>query len=305
MNPYEPSLQYKLIFDNMINGVYFVNRQRQITYWNKAAETISGYKAEEVIGKSCRDGILNHALGGHVICDLQCPLFDSMNKTTAGTPVELTLRHKNGYRIPVQVRCVPLVDADNKVIGAVEIFDHSASNEDVALKLKELGQIAYLDALTELPNRRYVEEAVNDWLTAFKQSNRNFAVGMADIDFFKSVNDRYGHDAGDLVLKAVAENLRSHLRALDIVGRWGGEEFILLLRNVVDPKTLFDKLDLLRRIIEKRPVIVEGSIPIQITLSFGGTLPRAEDTFASVVARADDLLYKSKHEGRNRVSVDL
>lgn len=302
-NPYEPTPQQRIIFDNLINGVYFVDKQRRITYWNKAAELISGYTAEEVLGKSCKDDILIHALGCDILCEAHCPLRGTM-EVYKPVSARVSLRHRHGYRIPVQVRCVPLLDANNEVIGAVEIFDHAYVQEDVALKLRELGQIAYLDALTELPNRRYMEDAIKDWLLAFSRKGRAFAVAMADIDFFKEVNDCYGHDAGDLVLKAVADNLRSNLRTLDIVGRWGGEEFILLLQGV-DKRTLHEKLDLLRRVIEKRPVLVENSLSLHVTISFGGTLPLQDDSLTSVVSRADDLLYKSKREGRNQVNVDL
>lgn len=297
-----PTPQQQVIFDNLLNGVYFVDIQRKITYWNRAAEQISGYKAEDVLGKSCRDDLLVHAMGSEILCNDHCPLVGTMECLN---PVGATvsLRHKDGYRVPVIVRCVPLLDGDNKIIGAVEVFEPAVVQEDISTRLKELGQIAYVDVLTSIPNRRYMEETLDDWLRAFRGKNWHFAVAMADIDFFKNVNDEYGHDAGDLVLKTVAGTLRSHLRSMDVVGRWGGEEFLILLQNIRHDK-LSEKVDALRMAIEDDYVKERGG-PIRVTMSFGCTVPRLDDTLATLVARADGLLYKSKREGRNRSSLEV
>lgn len=295
-----PTPQQQVIFDNLLNGVYFVDTQRKITYWNRAAEQISGYKAEDVLGKSCRDDILVHAMGSEILCNDHCPLIGTMECIN---PVGATvsLRHRDGYRVPVIVRCVPLLDEGNKIIGAVEVFEPAVVQEDITIRLKELGQIAYVDVLTGIPNRRYMEETLDDWLRAFRGKDWRFAVAMADIDFFKNVNDEYGHDAGDLVLKAVSNTLRSHLRSMDVVGRWGGEEFLILLQNIRLDK-LNEKIETLRAAIENSLVEEKGN-SIRVTMSFGCTVPRIDDTPATLVARADELLYRSKREGRNRSSL--
>ena len=300
-HPLIPAFQERIVFDNLLNGIYFVDRNGKITYWNKAAESISGFAADEVLGKSCRDDILVHALGNDILCNEHCPL-KSVMKSFDPITATVSLRHKDGYRVPVRVRCVPLLDADNQIIGAAEIFERVYVQEDITLKLKELGQFAYIDALTEIPNRRYMEEALQDWLQAHYGRNWPFAVAMGDIDFFKKVNDEHGHDAGDLVLKKIAEVLRKNLRSMDIVGRWGGEEFLLLLQNIPF-ENLHEKLESLRKAIENSWVENDG-IRIKVTMSFGCTVPCKDDSTLSLVARADELLYKSKREGRNKVSMD-
>lgn len=296
-----PTLQQRIILDNLFNGVYFIDRERKITYWNRAAERILGYSAEDVLGKSCRDDLLVHAAGSELLCDNHCPLKGTMERFT---PVVVTvgLRHKDGYRMPVNMRCMPLLDQENKVVGAVEVFQPAILQEDIAIRLKELGQIAYIDALTGIPNRRYMEETLGDWLRTYQDKNWQFAVAMADIDFFKNVNDKYGHDTGDLVLKMVADVMRTNLRSMDIIGRWGGEEFLILLQNIRFEK-LREKIETLRKAIENS-VVEEKKGPIRVTISFGCTVPRIGDTATTLVARADELLYRSKREGRNRTSVE-
>jgi diguanylate cyclase (GGDEF)-like protein len=194
------------------------------------------------------------------------------------------------------------MNQENVVVGAAKIFDATFIQEDVSLRLKELGKFAYLDALTSIPNRRYMEEILKDWLEPGNRRNRNFAVSMGDIDFFKNVNDKHGHDTGDLVLKKIASTLRSNLRTSDVVGRWGGEEFLILLQHVSYSQASA-KLESLRKAIELSPVESGGGC-LKVTMSFGCSLPRKGDNPSSIVTRADEYLYKSKREGRNRVSIE-
>ncbi|MDR2179665.1 MAG: GGDEF domain-containing protein [Synergistaceae bacterium] len=300
-NPWMPSLQQRIILDHLMNGVYFVNKNRAVVYGNTAAEQISGFKLEEIVGKACRDRIAINASGTDGPYCEHCPLVEK--EDTANSPImTASLQHKNGYRVSIQKCCVPLLDANNQTVGAVEIFECTDAQEALSLQLEELKEIAYCDSLTGVPNRRFMEEALQEWLLLYKKKKLPFAVVMGDIDYFKNVNDKYGHDAGDLVLKEVASTLQRNLRSMDIVGRWGGEEFLILMQNI-RPKQLGKKLESLRKAIEEGSVEDDG-IEINVSMSFGCTVPREGDTPLSIVSRADDLLYKSKREGRNRVSVD-
>jgi diguanylate cyclase (GGDEF)-like protein len=122
-----------------------------------------------------------------------------------------------------------------------------------------------------------------------------------DIDRFKRINDSYGHEAGDKVLKAVAQTLVRSVRAFDVVGRWGGDEFILIIRNITE-KNLGQLAEKLRLLIGKIFVTMAAS-EIGVTVSIGATPLTPDDTLDSAVGRADELLYRSKSDGRNRVTV--
>jgi diguanylate cyclase (GGDEF)-like protein len=124
---------------------------------------------------------------------------------------------------------------------------------------------------------------------------------FADIDHFKDVNDTYGHDAGDRVLKMVAQTLRHNLRSADVLARWGGEEFLALLHGV-DKGVLAATAEKLRILVASSFFEVDGA-EVRVTISLGATLLRPDDTPHSVVARADALLYESKAEGRNRYTL--
>src|SRR5512142_1670458 len=113
---------YKDIIDNLYDGVYFVDRDRVITYWNKGAERITGYKAAQVIGRACRDNVLNHVTAdGTELCDAECPLAACMWDGKV-READVFLHHADGHRVPVLGRAAPLRDEAGNITGAVETF---------------------------------------------------------------------------------------------------------------------------------------------------------------------------------------
>ena len=120
---------YEKIIENLYDGLYFVDRNRLITYWNKAAERISGYTAKEVVGKSCHDNILTHVDGdGNNLCLDLCPLAQTIADQEV-REVEIYMHHKDGHRVPVSVRTSTLTDDEGNVIGGIELFTDISSRE--------------------------------------------------------------------------------------------------------------------------------------------------------------------------------
>lgn len=292
---------YSRILDDLHEGLYLVDRDRVIQYWNKAAERISGFKADEVVGKSCSENILTHVDGeGCSLCLGECPLAMSIADGDA-RETEVFLHHKDGHRVPVSVRVSPLKDADGKVIGGVELFSDISSEKAIELRIKELEGMALLDNLTRLANRNYLEKELTIRFEEHKRMGIPFGVLFMDIDHFKKFNDTYGHDVGDLVLKFVASTLVKNLRPFDVVGRWGGEEFIGIMRNVTG-QTLEQLGDRLRVLVDDSYLMRQDD-KLKVTLSIGATVTRNDDTVDSLIKRADTLLYKSKAAGRNRLTL--
>jgi diguanylate cyclase (GGDEF)-like protein/PAS domain S-box-containing protein len=292
---------YREIVENMHDGLYFVDRERRITYWNKGAERITGYTAEEVVGSSCADNILVHVdATGRQICKGSCPLIATM---TDGTPreTEVYLHHKQGHRLPVWVRASPLPAADGSFAGAVEMFTEIDSRQALQEQVEELKKLSLVDALTGLPNRRHLESQLHSRLEELRRSGIGFGLLFMDIDHFKQFNDRYGHDIGDRVLTIVANTLSLSVRPFDMVCRWGGEEFAGIFPHT-DAATLEAIAERLRIIVAHSRVNT-GSGELTVTISIGGCLATAEDSAASLVKRADTLMYASKAGGRNRVTI--
>ncbi|RYI27565.1 GGDEF domain-containing protein [Bacillus infantis] len=159
-------------------------------------------------------------------------------------------------------------------------------------ELESMKRVAYTDSLTGIANRLRIDGWLEEWI----KKSEGFSVIFFDIDHFKCVNDTYGHDAGDLVLKQLASLVRQPLTGAELFGRWGGEEFIILT-----PKTGESAVNLAEKL---RKVIMESSFPPagNQTASFGVAQYKKGDTVDSLLSRADQGLYQSKHEGRNRVT---
>ena len=120
-------------------------------------------------------------------------------------------------------------------------------------------------------------------------------------DFFKHFNDTYGHDVGDEVLKMVARTLSNAMRSFDLAGRWGGEEFVLIVVNM-DPTALANTAERIRRLVEHSSLTTDDG-SLSVTVSIGAVLSQADDTMDSLLKKADQLMYRSKMDGRNRISI--
>ena len=162
-------------------------------------------------------------------------------------------------------------------------------------------QNALVDQLTGVSNRRHFFQAAEAEFERFSRYNRSFSLLMIDLDHFKQVNDQYGHPVGDKVLKELAETIVRNKRDNDIFGRLGGEEFALLL-----PETpLAGATEIAVRLRRCCHILcVPGNMALRITVSIGVTQVRASDSsFDEVLARADEMLYRAKNNGRDRVEV--
>lgn len=173
------------------------------------------------------------------------------------------------------------------------------------IKLEEahilLEEISRKDPLTSISNRRDIIDKINYETIRFERNQKTFSLVMGDIDHFKSVNDRYGHDCGDYILKALADTIVSTIRKQDIVGRWGGEEFILLLpeTNIEGGKITAEKV---RIRIEQNNFKYNNKI-IPVTITFGVSEHSYNKDIDVCIKEADIALYKGKNNGRNRVEV--
>lgn len=294
---------YPDLLDKMPDAIYFVDTARNITYWNKAAEKVTGYREKDVLGKSCADNILVHVDDrGESLCLGKCPLAATMADGVS-REAEVYLHHKNGHRVPVLVRISPLRDVQGNIIGGAELFTDNSSKEAMLLRIKELEELAMIDTLTRLANRRYIESELEVRVQEKRRYNLPFGLLFMDIDHFKRFNDDYGHDIGDRALIAVANTLRSLARPYDLIGRWGGEEFIAIVRNV-DMALLTTIGERLRSLVEMTYIDVDGK-NIGITLSVGAAIARDDDTPVSILKRSDMLMYLSKENGRNCLTAEI
>ncbi len=289
------------MLDAMFEGVYFVDRERRIQKWNPGAVSLTGYTSEELLHRSCADNILLHVDDkGTELCKSGCPLQKTLEDAKS-RQATVYLRHKLGYRVPVLVRTAAIRDAGGKVVGAVETFRELDEPEQWKARITELEQVAFVDPVTGIGNRHFLETQLNRLLHEFHSVAEPFTMCMLDVDHFKSANDEFGHEFGDRVLQTLAQTLLNSLRSTDMVGRWGGDEFVLLL-----PKAGLERA---KQVVERsRVLIAETGTPtstgfLKVTVSIGGVVATANDDRATLVHRVDQQLYLAKAQGRNCCSV--
>lgn len=292
----------KDILDNLPSGIYCTDINRKIIYWNKAAEKITGFRAEDVVGSYCFDNILRHIdKEGRSLCKSLCPLAKTINDGII-RQAEVFLHHRDGHRATVNIQTIPLKNSDGKIVGATEIFSDHSEFTSAKTIIKELEKKVFFDKLSKLPNREHIESELDLKFHEFERYGQSFGVLFLDIDHFKHFNDTFGHDAGDMILKTVAKTLRASSRSFDIFGRWGGEEFVGIIKNV-DHHTLSRIGNRYRKLIEKSSITLKNK-PVSITVSIGATLVQKNDSITSIIKRADRLMYECKQKGRNCLTSD-
>jgi diguanylate cyclase (GGDEF)-like protein/PAS domain S-box-containing protein len=293
---------YERLLDNLFDGVYYVDNNKLITFWNKGAERITGYSKAEVMGCCCANNILRHIDSkGRELCLDGCPLSATLSDGKI-RETDVFLHHKLGHRVPVITRITPVRDDNGEVVGAIEIFTDISSSTQIIKELEDLKKEAYLDALTGIGNRKYGEISLSTRLYEWGTHDVPFGVLFLDIDHFKQFNDNYGHKTGDGVLAMVGKSISNAMRKMDVAIRWGGEEFILLLPNI-NKKVLGIIAERVRLFIEHSFIMVENE-KLCVTASIGATMAVTNDTGDTIIKRADALMYKSKASGRNVVKID-
>lgn len=262
---------------------------------------ITGYTHEELIGSKC------HSLGWSD-CQDMCRIivegdFNPRRKT------QCTLITKNGQELTVLRNGSVIFDENGEMRGIVVSFvDITKINtaKEEAEKARDIAEhLAHTDYLTGLLNRRAFMKRLEEEFNRSIRQNRIFGLIMTDIDWFKKVNDTYGHVVGDIVLQEFANCLLNQSRDYDFIGRYGGEEFVVCLPDVTVEQAKIVAERMRRAVEENRIMLSNDQSSLNITASFGLVfLQRDTDNIDTLLSKADISMYKAKTNGRNNVYVD-
>ncbi|MFP4171833.1 MAG: diguanylate cyclase domain-containing protein [Candidatus Hydrogenedentota bacterium] len=291
----------KTLLDTLFEGVYIVDRQRRIQYWNRGAERLTGYREAEVAGQCCSDNVLMHVNDqANLLCQNRCPLSATM-RDGKERKSNVYLLHKKGYRIPVQLRVAPIHDEEGRVTGAIQSFEDNTAEMAALRQLRESEIPALTCSLTKLANRTYTERVLRRRIEEFNHEGGRLAVLFMAIDGFDGINETHGHKAGDKVLSITARTLANGMRSCDLLGRWGSERFVAILPHLKSSETE-TLANTLRLMVEKSSYAVPGRT-LGVTVSIGAASAQTGDTPDELISRAKELQQKSKHNGQNRVTI--
>lgn len=299
-------------FDVLEEGVMIIDEKEQIVLANSSfsekigmpVDDLIGFKGSELGWKGCISKEQRATL----------PWIRMLNKEKVLPGGRLTLENKNGTFKNFMVNVAPVLDAKGNRRGILTTFDDITeleetnlqlnstvsklknSTEEIQIKNRELEFLATHDPLTLLLNRRALNREFNTLFNKAQQEGLEISCIMSDIDHFKSVNDRYGHSVGDNVIKAVSTILQQKTRDTDLVGRYGGEEFCIVLPDL-DISVAAEIADRMRMAVKN-----DISTGVQVTCSFGvSSIKFMAGSPTELINQADKALYISKESGRNRV----
>jgi diguanylate cyclase (GGDEF)-like protein len=293
----EELFQCKLL-ENMYDAVIFINSNMQITLWNRAAERLTGIAAASVLERTWSPtliGMRDETLAGWATCE--CPVAYAI-----GTGVQslrrLLVASRSNRPVAVDVHTVPVVGQDGFTRGAAMILHDASGEASLEERCQALQERATKDPLTEVANRAEFDRAHKLFVNAHLERGVPCSTIICDIDHFKAINDTYGHQAGDEVLKNFAQLLKSECRPGDLVSRYGGEEFVVLCADCSNAAAA-RRAEELRKLIAALPQpALSGK---EITVSFGVTEIQPGDSPDSMLRRADRALLEAKRLGRNVV----
>jgi PAS domain S-box-containing protein/diguanylate cyclase (GGDEF)-like protein len=274
---------YWTLLDALKDGVYFADKNRKITYWNKAAETITGYRSGEMLGRHCGDNLLIHIdEEGKNLCTGKCPLTRSM-ETGESSEVKIFLHHKNGHRVPVLVRVTPVYGSNHEICGAVEIFTDLSSKESLLKDIQSLAQPDLQSSLTGLPARQYMEMQLKLKLVEWKEFKHPFGIFLIKVGGLEEVKDTYSQGTVENILKVLSNTLIHNVDPCDMVGEWQEGEFFGIVAHT-DENKLNNHANRCTILLERTRVSAEET-SLSLTFSVASALAGEGDTFETLIEK--------------------
>jgi diguanylate cyclase (GGDEF)-like protein/PAS domain S-box-containing protein len=291
------------LFDSLSDGVYIVDTGRRILSWNKAAERITGFTRDEVLGRGCHENILLHVdERGGSLCQDGCQLLQ-VSQDGRPREAELYLRHRHGHRIPVSLRVVAMRNQAGALVGVAEVFTDLRPRAVMSGKMQEMQEHGFIDSLTHLANSRYVETYVGIALREVQDHQLSVGLLCMHIDHLEGWNEKYGHASGDRLIRLIANTVSGNTRPFDIIGRWGGTKLVAIIRHARE-NFLYNVAEKYRMLIARSSLTLDGRV-LHPTASIGATMLRSADTAESALRRADVQATESRRAGANRVTIDM
>jgi diguanylate cyclase (GGDEF)-like protein len=286
------------LLDNMYDAVVFINARGHIVQWNHGAERLTGIAGASIRQQRWHPDILKLSdEKNRPISEADCPVLAAISSGVQSLR-RLTVWGRNGRSAAVDSHVIPVIGGDGNTQGAILLLHDASSEISLEQRCQSLADKASRDPLTQVANRAEFDRVHAMFITAHQQQEAPCALLMCDLDRFKLVNDTYGHQAGDEVIRSLAALLKGASHAGDLVARYGGEEFVMLLADC-DNTTASRRADQIRlALAQVQQPRMNGQT---VTVSFGVTEIQPGDSAETMLRRADRALLTAKENGRNQV----
>ena len=289
---------YSKVFESSIVAIGVTDLQGNYIKVNPAWCEFLGYTAEEALKLNVRDVTVKAQRNQSDI---------SLKKLITGEVASIRktrqYKRKNGRIFWADLHVSPLIDHENKIVGVIGMLVNIDRQVKAEHKQKELNAklnvLARHDALTGLYNRRAIEEVLEREHRRAKRYSRGLAVAIADLDDFKKINDKYGHNCGDMVLKHLAKTFLHWIRDTDSVGRWGGEEFLFVFSETSCEGAQIVAERIRSSLNSQEFICGENSLKLSITIGISYRIQQV--SIEDMIHEADNALYYGKSSGKNQV----
>jgi two-component system cell cycle response regulator len=292
---------YRSVLESLSTGVYLVDLNRRIVFWNAGAERICGYLRQDVVGRFLREHLF---AASDSVESAKSDDYDPLNDVLRdGKPftAHVSILHKEGYRVPIVLQTVPIRNDRGSIIGAAECFDENVAASHRSRRRNALGGVISLDEITGLASEVSMETHLRECMAALAGRHADIRVVLIRVDGLEHLRATRGPSVVPRVLRVLSHTIKNSLRPSDVVGSWSEGRFLAVLTEC-DESDLETVADGIRKMISQSEVEWWGD-RFAVTAALGGTWCRPDDTLESLVNRAEQSLALSEAAGGNSFTV--
>ena len=301
MKEFDDPQIFRTVLESLQTGIYLVDRDQKIVFWNDGAERITGYLRQDVVGRSCRDDVLALDERKNQLVSDAGEAIRTVLRDGKAAVATVSIRHKEGHRVLVRLRAVPIRNSHGSVIGAAESFEESQAVSEWDRRHEKLGSFGCIDEATGLLKTDFVMARIRNAMGMHEKFRIPVSVLSVQIDQTEEIRAKFGPAAVVAIVSAVGHTLEHSLRPADMVGKGVRNQFLVLLSECQESE-IAAVAERLKRMVTFAEFEWWGR-ELTVTASFGGAGVRPEDTAEVFVERAESSLAECVGSGGNCIKV--